>query len=243
MKRTILFFLFVSLVMIAGCTPAATTGPTPTPTTQDILDKLHFFGSAAFLYHGTKTIYFDPVNLDGNLPPADLILVTHGHNDHMSVNDIKKVIGPKTTLIISPNVSSTSEALQNELGIPVKVLAEGETTKVKGVKVEAVPAYDTSFHPRQAGGVGYIVSVDGLRIYHAGGTAAYPEMAQYSCDVALIPAYSKDQVQAIAEIVPAKVTVIMHTSYYGAQAYIGLFSQNIGGGKTFAAMQPGPYNP
>jgi L-ascorbate metabolism protein UlaG (beta-lactamase superfamily) len=208
-----------------------------------MLNKLHFFGGAAFLYHGSRIIYFDPVALDGNLPPADLILVTHAHPDHWSVNDIKKVIGPKTTLIISPNVSSTSEDLQNELGIPVKVLAEGKTTKVKGVKVEAVPAYNTSFHPRQDGGVGYIVSVDGLRIYHAGGTAAYPEMAQYTCDVALIPAYSKDEVQAIAEIVPAKVTVIMHTTYYGAQAYISLFSQNIGGGKTFVAMQNGPYNP
>jgi L-ascorbate metabolism protein UlaG (beta-lactamase superfamily) len=202
---------------------------------------LHFFGTAAFLYNGSRIIYFDPVTLGGSLPKADLILVTHGHSDHWSVPDIQKIVGPNTTLIIGPNVPyETSKA---EIGAPATILREGETIDVNGVKIEAVPAYDTSFHPREAGGVGFIVSVDGIRIYHAGGTAAYPEMAQYTCDVAMIPAYSKALAQAMAEIIPAKVIIFMHTSYYGSKALSDVIAQDIGGGKTFVALQDGPYNP
>jgi L-ascorbate metabolism protein UlaG (beta-lactamase superfamily) len=205
--------------------------------------KLHWFGTSAFLYNGSKVIYFDPITLDGNLPKADIILVTHAHSDHWSVPDLKKVIGPNTILIIGPNVSSSYEAAKSDLGIPATVLSEGQTTEVDGLSIEAVPAYDTTYHPKGSGGVGYLVSVDGIRIYHSGGTAAYPDMAKYYCDIAFIPAYSKALAQALAEVVPAKMIIIEHTSYYAAKALADLFTQDIGGGKTFVALEAGPYQP
>jgi L-ascorbate metabolism protein UlaG (beta-lactamase superfamily) len=258
MKRTVSFFLFISLAMVwvGGCTPAATAVPTPTPlpptatpipathtpSAQDAIGKLHWFGTSAFLYHGSQNIYFDPISLGGNLPPADLILITHAHTDHWSVADIRKVIGPNTTLIISPNMSTAYETNKAEIGIPATVLAEGQTIEVKGISIQAVPAYNAG-HPREAGGVGYIVSIDGERLYMSGGTDSYPEMAQYTCDIAFIPAYSKAQAQALAEIIPAKAIVIEHTSYYAAKALADLFTQDIGGGKTFVALEVGPYTP
>ena len=261
MKRTIPFFFFVCLVMVwtAGCTPAATAAPiptptpipptatpipaSPTPTAQDALAKLHWFGTSAILYNGSKVIYFDPIGLDGNLPKADIILITHAHSDHWSVADIKKVIGPNTTLIISPNVSASYEASKADLGFPATILIEGAKTEVDGVNIEAVPAYDTSYHPKGTGGVGFLVSLDGFVLYMAGGTDAYPEMANYNSDIAFIPVYSKNQAQALAEIIPAKVIVMEHTSYYAAKAVSDLFNQSIGGGKTFAYLEAGPYNP
>jgi len=110
MKRLLSFFVLTSLLVICsiGCAPAAKVAPTPTsvPPTQTalpatstpdpavFLGNLHWFGTAAILYHGSQTIYFDPVGLSGSLPPADLILISHGHSDHWSIPDIKKVIGP-----------------------------------------------------------------------------------------------------------------------------------------------------
>ena len=253
MKRTIRFFLFVCLVMVwvAGCSPAATAAPTPTsipptatpipasptPSAQAAISKLHWFGTSAILYNGSKVIYFDPITLDGNLPKADIILVTHSHPDHWSVADIKKVIGPNTTLIIGTNVAIFYEAAKADLGISATVLNEGDKTEVDGVSIEAVPAYDTTYHPLGSGGVGFIVSVDGLTLYHTGGTA------KYNCDIAFIPIYSKDRAQAMAEIIPAKVFIFEHTSYYAAKAVGDLFAQSIGGGKTFLALEAGPYNP
>ena len=252
MKRSISFFLLISILLvgIAGCTPAVAAEPTPTPIPptptsplQAVLGKLHWFGTSAFLYNGSKVIYFDPIGLDGTLPPADLILVTHAHSDHWSVVDIKKIIGPNTTLIIGPIVSSYYEASKSNLGIPATILSEGQTTEVDGVSIQAVPAYDTIGHVKGSGGVGFLVKVDGVTLYHSGGTAAYPEMANYKCDIAFIPVYSKDQSQAMAEVIPAKMIIFEHTSYYAAQAVADLFTKSIGGGKTFVAMEAGANTP
>ena len=207
------------------------------------MSKLHWFGTSAFLYRGSQNIYFDPITLAGELPPADIILITHAHSDHWSVPDIKKIIGPNTVLVISPNVNAAYEASKDALGIPATVLKEGETTEVRGVSIQAVPAYDTGAHPRENGGAGYIVAVDGVRIYHAGGTAAYPEMAQYHCDVALIPVYGMAATNEMVKVIPAKVFILEHTSIYAVQALITAFTKDFGGQKTFAILQPGPNGP
>ena len=261
MKRMIFFILCTGLILalLAACAPAATAVPTEVPTSvpptatpvpasptasaQDAVAKLHWFGTSAFLYNGSKIIYFDPVTLDGNLPKADIILITHAHNDHYSVADLQKIIGPNTALIISPNVSTNYESDKATLGITATILNEGDKTEVNGVSIQAVPAYDTTFHPKGSGGEGYLVTVDGIVFYMAGATDAYPEMANYTSDIAFIPVYSKNRAQAIADILPAKMIVLEHTSIYAAQAVATLFNQSYGNAKNLLALQPGPYNP
>lgn len=248
MKRSLSFFLLISILFagVAGCSAQATPTPippTPTSYVQDLVGKIHWFGTSAMLYKGSKVVYFDPITLDGTLPPADLVLVTHAHSDHWSVADLKKVIGPHTTLIIGPIVSASYEASKTALGIPATILAEGQTTQVGDISVQAVPAYDTIGHVKGSGGVGFLVSLDGITLYHSGGTAAYPEMANYKSDIAFLPIYSKAQVQAMAEIIPAKVFIFEHTSVYAAQAVATLFTKDVGAGKIFMALQDGPYNP
>ncbi len=253
-KRSLFFVLCLAglLAMLAGCARSATPAPTATPlpptatpvpatptaSPQDAVAKLHWFGTSAFLYKGSKIIYFDPITLAGDLPQADIILVTHAHSDHWSVPDIEKIIGPHTTLVISPNVSSYYDQVKTDLGVPATVLAEGQTTEVDGISIQAVPAYGNG-HPRDAGGMGYLVSMDGLRLYMAGGTDAYPDMAKYTCDIAFVPVYSKDSAQAMAQVIPARIIVLEHTSYFAAKAVADLFTQSIPG-KMFVALQDGP---
>jgi L-ascorbate metabolism protein UlaG (beta-lactamase superfamily) len=248
MKRSLSFFLLICILFAgaAGCSAKATPTPippTPTSYVQDLVGKVHWFGTSAILYKGSKVVYFDPITLDGALPPADLILVTHAHSDHWSAADLKKVIGPHTTLIIGPIVSANYEASKAALGIPATILTEGQTIQVDGISIQAVPAYDTIGHVKGSGGVGFLVSLDGITLYHSGGTAAYPDMVNYKSDIAFIPIYSKAQAQAMAEIIPAKVFIFEHTSVYAAQAVATLFTKDIGAGKTFLALQDGPYNP
>ncbi len=260
MKRTISFFLFAGLVftLLAGCAPAATAAPTVVPTTvpptetavpptatpsaADAVVRFHWFGTSAFLYNGSKVIYFDPVTLNGTLPKADIIVVTHAHNDHYSVTDLQKIIGPNTTLVISPNVSTNFEADKDTLGIDATVLDKGDKTEVDGVSIEAVPAYGSG-HLETDKGMGYIVTVDGLTIYAAGGTDAYPDMANYKVDIAMIPEYSKALAQAIVDVLPAKMIILEHTSYYAAAAVANLLNPTYAPDKTLVALEAGPLNP
>ncbi len=100
----------------------------------------------------------------------------------------------------------------------IKTVKPGDTIEVKGVKIEAVPAYNTNkeFHPKEKGWVGYIFEVDGKRIYIAGDTDYIPEMKDFKdVDIALLPVSgtyvmtADEAVQAALDIKP-KVAIPMH---------------------------------
>jgi L-ascorbate metabolism protein UlaG (beta-lactamase superfamily) len=244
------------MLFLAGCGTAATVATPPTETaapttvpatpTSDVppeVSKIHWFGISAILFHGSKNIYFDPVNLSGNLPPADLILISHAHSDHADLASLQKIIGPDTVLIISPNVTVFYEQNKDALGIPATVLAEGETTQVGDISIRAVPAFSSGAgHLRESGGVGYVVTVDGEKIYFAGGTNFYPEMAQIESDVALFPIYSNADAEKVIEVLPTKIFIPIHISGTAATAYAAVFA-TLPTKIKFIALQDGPYNP
>jgi L-ascorbate metabolism protein UlaG (beta-lactamase superfamily) len=104
-----------------------------------------------------------------------------------------------------------------------RTVAPGDTITVQGVVVTAVPAYNTSkfkspgvlYHPPGDGKVGYVVEMDGRRVYHAGDTDAIPEMVQIEVDVALIPVsgtfvMTAEEAAAACSTLLAKVVVPMH---------------------------------
>ena len=154
-----------------------------------MIENIHWLGHDSFRLDGSSTVYIDPWKLAADAPPANLILITHDHYDHFSPDDIARLSTPRTTLIGPASVTAQVD------GVAAVTLSAGETATVGGVTVTAVPAYNIDkfrqpgevFHPRTAGGLGYIVELDGRRIYHAGDTDAIPEMRDVRCDVALLP--------------------------------------------------------
>ena len=166
-----------------------------------VKEKLHWLGHDTFRLDGPPVIYFDPWKLRGKPPTADLVLVSHQHDDHCSPKDVAKISGPNT-VVVAPTI-----ALAKLLGAQEPALSEaafspsrrgvrpGDRLSAAGVEIEAVPAYNVSkfrspgvpFHPKEAGHVGYVVTVAGVRLYFAGDTDAIPEMADVTCDVALLP--------------------------------------------------------
>jgi len=147
--------------------------------------KISWLGHAGFRIVGEgKTIYIDPFKIKGG-PTADIILITHNHFDHLSVDDIKKVSSPQTLVI----GSKECEAKFRLLGLEYKIVKPGMDVDVSGVKVEAVPSYnvDKSYHPKVDGKVGYVVTIGGVKIYHAGDTDRIPEMASIKPDVSFLP--------------------------------------------------------
>jgi L-ascorbate metabolism protein UlaG (beta-lactamase superfamily) len=176
-------------------------------------DHIHWLGHDSFRLDGPVTIYIDPFRLSGALPPAGLILITHDHYDHCSPDDVKKIQGPDTVIVTVPAAAA-------KLSGTIQTIRIGDKIEVKGVPIEAVPAYniDKRFHPKEAGNVGFIVTIEGQRVYHAGDTDLIPEMSAYKVDVALLPV-SGTYVMTAAEAVEAakaikpKLIIPMH---YGA---------------------------
>jgi L-ascorbate metabolism protein UlaG (beta-lactamase superfamily) len=146
-------------------------------------------GSLRFEYGG-KTIYVDPFGKVGNyatMPPADLVLITHEHGDHLDPDALGKVAGPDTPIIING-------AGLEKLGRGT-VLANGQSTTVLGIGIEAVPAYNLvhkreggePFHPKGRGN-GYVLTFGKTRVYVAGDTEDIPEMAALkNIDIAFLP--------------------------------------------------------
>ncbi|MBZ5587695.1 MAG: MBL fold metallo-hydrolase [Acidobacteriia bacterium] len=176
-------------------------------------EKLHWLGHDAFRIDGPPVIYFDPYQLGDGLPPADIVLITHDHFDHLSEPDLAKVHAKGTVVVAPKEVAAKAK-------VPVEVIGVGETRAVKGVKVTAVPAYNTdkTFHPKGDGKVGFVVTIGGLTYYHAGDTDVIPEMTGLAPDVALLPVsgtyvMTADQAAEAARAIKPKVAVPMH---YGA---------------------------
>jgi L-ascorbate metabolism protein UlaG (beta-lactamase superfamily) len=158
-----------------------------------LLDAVDWLGHSGFrIRAGKANVYIDPYRVAAAAPPADLILITHGHYDHFSPQDVERLT-TSTTEVIAP--AQVAEKIPGR----VKQIRPGDELdpeQIRGISIRAVHAYNTSkrdkegrpFHPREAGNVGYELNVRGERLYHAGDTDVIPEMDDVAgVDVALLP--------------------------------------------------------
>jgi L-ascorbate metabolism protein UlaG (beta-lactamase superfamily) len=180
--------------------------------------KIDWLGHAAFRISAGKIIYIDPFQLKDHSKTADIIFITHEHFDHCSVDDIAKLATPETIIVTVPDCQSKLSGLQ----FKDFVLVEPDKEYiVEGIKIQTIPAYnlDKDFHPKDNDWVGFIITIAGKRIYHAGDTDAIPEMNSLrDIDFALVPVSGKyvmtaeEAAKAVNRFKP-KVAIPMH---YGA---------------------------
>ncbi|MDD2439985.1 MAG: MBL fold metallo-hydrolase [Methanosarcinaceae archaeon] len=150
---------------------------------------IKWLGHSGFLLEGAgKKIYIDPYMLSEEPDfedKADILLITHDHLGHCRPADIRGVRRSDSTTLIPEKCSLNFRGDARRI-CEGDILAEG--LAIKGIRIEVVPAYTPKkpYHPRGKG-VGYIVELGGLRIYHAGDTDFTPEMRKLRVDVALLP--------------------------------------------------------
>ncbi|MCS7285697.1 MAG: MBL fold metallo-hydrolase [Anaerolineae bacterium] len=175
-----------------------------------MVENIHWLGHDSFRLEGEVTVYIDPWKLPPNLPKADIILITHEHYDHCSPEDVAKIQKADTVIVTIP---AAAKKLKGE----IKTVKPGDKITVKGIEVEMVPAYniDKPFHPKEAGHVGFIVTLGGKRIYHAGDTDFIPEMKGLKTDIALLPVsgtyvMTADEAARAADAIKPEIAIPMH---------------------------------
>ncbi len=153
--------------------------------------EIFFIGHGSLMFSNADyVIHIDPVRSSGsyeNLPKADLILVTHEHNDHLDTALITRLKKPSTLMFSNGAAAAV---------VPwALVMKPGDVKSAGKIKIEAVYAYNivnerskgNPFHPRGVGN-GYILTIGSKRFYIAGDSENTPEMkALKEIDVAFLP--------------------------------------------------------
>ncbi len=181
-----------------------------------MLEKLTWFRQSAFRWRGDDlVVYVDPWGVTDEVP-ADVILITHAHYDHLQPHEIDRLRKPSTKLVAPRDVA-------RELSGDVTAVTPGESHDVGGLKFETVPAYNIveerlDMHPEAKGWVGYVLEFEGHRYYHAGDTDALPELEALATDVAMVPiggTYTMDwdEAGALVRAMSPRVAVPMHYGF------------------------------
>ena len=187
--------LFMLLLAVLGLNTACGQPPYEVDeftTASGKTVKFHALMHACIrIQYDGKEIQIDPVSKLGNrtvnyadMPKADYIFVTHEHGDHYDAGALKLLSGDKTQLVMNKRCADMYGS--------GRAMANGDKLQLGAIAVEAVAAYNSTpgreqFHPKGRDN-GYILTIDGLRIYIAGDTENIPEMSAIKdIDIAFLP--------------------------------------------------------
>ncbi len=182
--------------------------------------KIRWYGHDTFTLEKSITICIDPYKLSRSILP-DIILISHNHFDHMSLDDLKKISSNNTTIV------AAKECMEQLTKIPSKEkigLSPGQEKTINDIKIKAIPAYNIDkinpdtrkpFHPKEDNKIGFVVNMGGTSIYHTGDSDLVPEMDNLKPDILLVPVSgtyvmtAKEAARAVEKIKP-KVAIPMH---------------------------------
>ena len=173
--------------------------------------EITWLGHASFKIESDKNfkVYIDPWKIEKK-DEANLVLITHSHYDHLSPEDVKKVQGENTQILV------TNDAADKLKG-KVRGVKPGEDISLQDVSVRTYPAYniDKPYHPKKNAWVGYVVKLDNVSIYHSGDTDFIPEMEKIKPYVALLPiggTYTMDVEDALraVQVLNPELVIPMH---------------------------------
>lgn len=184
--------------------------------------KISWLGHDSFRIKDSKTIYIDPFQIRGG-EPADILLVSHEHYDHCSLDDATKIVTSSTVVITTQDSKESLSTLKVK---EIRIVKPGDKQVVYDILIEVVPAYNVNkfrkpgkvFHPKEDQKVGFILSLKGVRIYHGGDTDLVPEMKDFKPDLALLPVsgtyvMTAQEAAEATKILKPKLAIPMH---YGA---------------------------
>jgi L-ascorbate metabolism protein UlaG (beta-lactamase superfamily) len=189
MHRKIFFLVFIMLGIAANFAEQQFEKDTISTSKGKVI--ITFIGHASLIFnYDNMVIHVDPFGRladYSDLPKADLILITHEHGDHCDPSAVEKIRTENTTIILN---KASSEKIAGGI-----IMKNSDVRTVKGIKIEAVPAYNIvhkrdngePFHPKGDGN-GYIIQFGDKKVYVAGDTENTAEMKSLvGIDIAFLP--------------------------------------------------------
>lgn len=182
-----------------------------------MLERITWFRQSALRWTvDGLTLYIDPWGTPEDAPPADLILITHAHQDHFQPEEIERLRTERTQVAAPRDVADCMTGT-------ITPVEPGGSYEVAGVRFITVPAYNTreealDFHPRANRWVGYVVELGGTRYYHAGDTDHAPELDDVTTDVAFLPVgghftMNVDEAAGLARSIAPTLAVPFHYGF------------------------------
>jgi L-ascorbate metabolism protein UlaG (beta-lactamase superfamily) len=200
---------------------------------------IHWLGHASFKIEKEQKIFIDPFQLRIPEKDTDLILITHDHFDHCSIDDIKKIVNQQAVIIAAKMCRAKVDNFKSQVA-KILYFVPGDKITINNTIIEAVPAYNVNkfrspgvvFHPKKMNYVGYVIEMDKVRIYHAGDTDFIPEMNNLGkIDIALLPiggTYTmnvEEAVEAVKTIKPKYAIPMHYGSIVGSEKDAEKFEQ------------------
>ncbi|MCS7142801.1 MAG: MBL fold metallo-hydrolase [Aigarchaeota archaeon] len=154
--------------------------------------------------------------------PAHVIFITHNHFDHCSPSDLQNVVDERASIVIAAR--NCEKELVGVAAREVRSVDPYQSGEAYGIRYRTVRAYNVNkfrspgipFHSKEYGGLGFIIEIEGVKIYHAGDTDKIPEMSSVGeVDVALLPVsgvyvMTADEAASAAEVIRPKLAIPMH---------------------------------
>lgn len=176
-------------------------------------------------------IYIDPFKIKENLNNAKLIFLTHNHYDHLSLEDIDKVINEETIIICTESCINNLKNYKN-----TKIIVKPNYNyNISGIKFNTFASYNINkkFHKKEDGNVGYILNIENNVIAILGDTDVTNEVKNLKCDILLIPIGGKFTMNALeasnlANLIKPKLVIPIHyNSIIGTKDDEKVFIENL----------------
>jgi L-ascorbate metabolism protein UlaG (beta-lactamase superfamily) len=182
-----------------------------------MIERFTWFKQSAYRWDGDgATVYIDPWGVPEGAPEADVIFITHAHDDHFQPEEIQRLTKKDTQIVAPRDIAA-------ELSGNVRPVAPGDTVEAGGIKGQAVPAYNIAeerleMHPKANGWVGYVLQLGDATYYHAGDTDHLTDLETISPQVAFVPiggTFTMDASEAagLIRIMSPQLAVPMHYGF------------------------------
>lgn len=174
--------------------------PAENEFSKDVFETSKGDLSITFVGHGTlmmefagMVIHIDPVMGEADysgMPDADLVLITHEHGDHLDINAINHILKEDCPVVMTQKCIEQLEDFKGAV-----VMKNGDKQTIKGLPIEAVPAYNIehkrsgggAYHPKGEGNA-YILTFGDTKVLIGGDTENVPEIkALKGIDIAFLP--------------------------------------------------------